>query len=156
MLQRAILVLAIFLAILVALTFGDALLSQAYAWISRLTGWVIHNFADIYAGLHYYLSTHATKVLLAIALTVPVSWWVFRNRDKELRSPANHRKIAIVLAICLGWLGAHRFYLGQIGWGVMYLLILWLFAPLVIVLGLIDAVRYFFMTDEQFTLVRSN
>lgn len=155
MLQRAILVIAIFLAILVALTFGDALLAQLYAWLSRLTGWVMHNFADLYEGMRYYLSTHTTKVLLAIGLTIPVSWWVFRNRQKELRNPANHRKIAIVLAICLGWLGAHKFYLGQIGWGIVYLLILWLFAPLVIVLSLIDAARYFFMTDEQFSLVRT-
>ncbi|SRR5690606_12586441 len=154
MLQRTILVIAIFLAILVALTFGDALLSQLYAWISHLTGWVVYNFADLFDGIQRYLSAHTTKVLLAIALTVPVSWWVFRNRQKELRNPANHRKIAIVLAICLGWLGAHRFYLGQIGWGIIYLLILWFFPPLVIVLALIDAVRYFFMTDEQFSVVR--
>jgi len=154
MLQRAILVAAIFLAILLALTFGQALLSQAYIWVSQLTGWVVHNFSDVFAGLHYYLSTHTTKVLVAIALTVPVSWWVFRSREKELRSPANHRKIAIVLAICLGWLGAHRFYLGQIGWGIIYLFIFWLFAPLVIVLALIDAVRYFFMTDDQFAVAR--
>ena len=155
MLQRAILIIAIFLAILVALTFGDVLLSQAYAWISRLTGWVMHNFADVIAGVQHFLSTHTTKVLLAIGLTVPVSWWVFHNREKELRNPANHRKIAIVLAICLGWLGAHRFYLGQIGWGIVYLLIFWFFPPLAIVLGLIDGIRYFFMTDEQFTVVKT-
>lgn len=154
MLQRAILVAAIFLAILLALTFGHVLLAQAYVWVSQLTGWVVYNFADVYDGLHYYISTHTTKVLLAIALTVPVSWWVFRSREKELRSPANHRKIAIVLAICLGWLGAHRFYLGQIGWGIIYLLIFWIFAPLVIVLSLIDAIRYFFMSDEQFAVAR--
>lgn len=154
MLQRAILVAAIFLAILLALTFGQALLAQAYVWISQLTGWVVYNFSDLYAGLHHYISNHTAKVLLAIALTIPVSWWVFRSREKELRSPANHRKIAIVLAICLGWLGAHRFYLGQIGWGIIYLLIFWLFAPLVIVLSLIDAIRYFFMSDEQFAIAR--
>src|SRR5690606_37122038 len=56
MLQRTILVIAIFFAILVALTFGDALLSQVYAWISRLTGWLVHNFSDLYAGIAYYLS----------------------------------------------------------------------------------------------------
>jgi TM2 domain-containing membrane protein YozV len=154
MLQRAILVVAIFIAILVALTFGDALLSQAYVWISQITGWMVRNFGDLYAELSYFVSTHSTKVLIAIALTVPVSWWVFRSREKELRNPANHRKIAIVLAICLGWLGAHRFYLGQVGWGIVYLLILWFFPPLVIVLALIDAVRYFFMTDEQFAIAR--
>ena len=154
MLQRAILVAAIFLAILLALTFGHALLAQAYVWISQLTGWMVYHFSDLYEGLHYYISNHTTKVLLAIALTIPVSWWVFRSRDKELRRPANHRKIAIVLAICLGWLGAHRFYLGQIGWGIVYLIIFWLFTPLVIVLSLIDAVRYFFMNDEQFAVAR--
>ena len=154
MLQRAILIIAIFLAILVALTFGDALLSQAYIWISQLTGWVVHNFSDVFAGIQHYLSTHTTKVVIAIALTIPVSWWVFRSREKELKNPANNRKIAIVLAICLGWLGAHRFYLGQIGSGLVYLLIFWFFPPLAIVLGLIDAVRYFFMTDEQFAVVK--
>jgi TM2 domain-containing membrane protein YozV len=155
MLQRVILVVAIFLAILLALTFGDALLSQLYVWISRLTGWVVHNFADVFAGLQHYLSTHSTKVLIALALTLPVSWWVFHTREKELRSPASQRKLAIVLALFLGWLGAHRFYLGQVGAGVIYLLILWFFPPLVIVLGLIDAVRYFFMTDEQFAVSRA-
>ncbi|HLU78252.1 MAG TPA: TM2 domain-containing protein [Burkholderiaceae bacterium] len=154
MLQRAILVVAIFLAILLALTFGHALLAQAYVWVARLTGWVIHNFSDVYWGLHHYISTHTTKVLLAIALTVPVSWWVFRNRGQELRSASSNRKVAIVLAICLGWLGAHHFYLGQIGRGVVYLLILWFFPPLVIVLSLIDAIRYFFMSDEQFAVSR--
>ena len=154
MLQRTILVIAIFLAILVALTFGDALLAHVYAWISQITGWLVHNFSDLYAGIRHYVSTHTTKVLLAIALTLPVSWWVLRSRNKELRQPANQRKIAIVLAICLGWLGVHRFYLGQIGAGVVYLIILWFFPPLAVVLGLIDAVRYFFMTDEQFTIAR--
>lgn len=155
MLQRVILIVAIFLAILLALTFGDALLSQLYEWISLLTGWVVHNFADVFAGLQHYLSTHSTKVLIALALTIPVSWWVFRTREKELRSPANRRKISIVLALFLGWLGAHRFYLGQVGAGIAYLLILWVFPPVVIMLGIIDAVRYFFMTDEQFASVRT-
>ncbi|TAM04246.1 MAG: TM2 domain-containing protein, partial [Pusillimonas sp.] len=62
----------------------------------------------------------------------------------------SQRKIAVVLAIFLGWLGAHRFYLGQIGWGVVYLVLFYLFTPLVIVLSLIDAVRYLFMSDDDF------
>ncbi len=154
MLQRAILVVAIFLAILLALTFGHALLAQAYVWLAHISQWVAHNFSDIYWSLRNYISAHTTKVLLAIALTIPVSWWVFRNRGQELRSPSTSRKLAIVLALCLGWLGAHHFYLGQIGRGIVYLIILWFFPPLVIVLSLIDAVRYFFMSDEQFAVAR--
>ena len=32
------------------------------------------------------------------------------------------RWIAVQLAVFLGWFGAHKFYLGQPGWGVLYLL----------------------------------
>ena len=32
------------------------------------------------------------------------------------------RWIAVLLAVFLGWFGAHKFYLGQPGWGVIYLL----------------------------------
>ena len=32
------------------------------------------------------------------------------------------RWIAVLLAVFLGWFGAHKFYLGQPGWGVLYLL----------------------------------
>lgn len=35
--------------------------------------------------------------------------------------------IAIVLCICLGWCGGHKFYEGKIGMGILYLLTLGLF-----------------------------
>ena len=43
-----------------------------------------------------------------------------------------HRKSdvsAILLAFFLGSFGAHRFYLGQTGWGILYLLFCWTFIP---------------------------
>lgn len=155
MLQKIILAIAVFIIILVALTFGETIVYEAFAWISHLTGLVIHNFSDVYFAIKHYVSIHAGKVLIALVLTVPISLWIIKSKGDELDKPTNHRKIAIVLAIFLGWLGAHRFYLGQIGWGVLYLLIFYFFAPLVIVLGLIDAVRYMFMSDEEFALVRT-
>ncbi|MDS1141084.1 TM2 domain-containing protein [Pusillimonas sp. SM2304] len=154
MLQKIILAIAIFIIILVALTFGETIAYDAFAWLSHLTGLVFHNFSDIYYAARDYVSTHATKVVIALALTVPISLWIIKTKSSELEKPTNHRKIAIVLAIFLGWLGAHRFYLGQIGWGIFYLIIFYLFAPLVIVLALIDAVRYMFMSDEEFALAR--
>lgn len=154
MIQKFVLAVAIFIIILVALTFGEAIAYDAFAWISHITGLVIHNFADIYHAIRGYIHLHAGKVALALALTVPISLWIIRSKGDELKRPTNHRKIAIVLAIFLGWLGAHRFYLGQIGWGVVYLIIFYVFAPLVIVLGLIDAIRYMFMSDEDFAPVR--
>src|SRR5690606_12083005 len=132
---------------LVALTFGETIAHDAFAWISHLTGLVIHNFSDIYDAIHHYAVTHTGKVVIALVLTVPICLWIIKTKDNELQKPTNHRKIAIVLALFLGWLGAHRFYLGQIGTGIIYLILLYLFVPLVVVLALIDAIRYMFMSD---------
>ena len=37
--------------------------------------------------------------------------------------------VAILFAFFLGSFGAHRFYLGQTGWGILYLLFCWTFIP---------------------------
>lgn len=150
MLKKIALIIAVFLIVLVALTFGEAIIHQALAWLSHLTGFVFHNFADVYYAARGYVTQHSTKVVIALLLTVPISYWIIRNQQGEPGRRYSPRKIAIVLAIFLGWLGAHRFYLGQIGWGIVYLIILYVFAPLVVALGLIDAARYLFMTDEEF------
>ncbi|HUH86726.1 MAG TPA: TM2 domain-containing protein [Pusillimonas sp.] len=156
MLKKIALVIAVFLIVLVALTFGEAIVRQAMAWFSYLTGIVIHNFSDLYYWVYDYAVLHRVKILIAMALTLPISYWVIKNKDSELGKRYSARKISIVLALFLGWLGAHRFYLGQIGWGILYLIILYLFAPLVVAISLIDAARYLFMTDEDFntTVVR--
>ena len=150
MLQKVLLPIAVFLVILVALTFGETIGREALAWFSYLTGLVFHNFADIYYAIQDYIDAHLNKVIIALVLTVPISIWLIRNKGSDLTRHANQRKIAIVLAIFLGWLGAHRFYLGQVGWGIVYLIIFYVFAPLVIVISLIDAIRYLFMSDDDF------
>jgi TM2 domain-containing membrane protein YozV len=48
--------------------------------------------------------------------------------------------VGVVLAVLLGHFGVHRFYLGEYGWGIVYLLFCWTFIPTV--LGVIEA---FFM-----------
>lgn len=156
MLKKIALVITVFLIVLVALTFGEAIVRQALAWFSYLTGIVFHNFSDLYYWVHDYVIQHRHKIIIALILTLPISYWVIKNKDSELGKRYSARKIAIVLAVFLGWLGAHRFYLGQIGWGIIYLIILYVFAPLVVAIGLIDAVRYLFMTDDDFntTVVR--
>ncbi|OWT57598.1 TM2 domain-containing protein [Candidimonas nitroreducens] len=150
MLQKIILACVVFIVILVALTFGESLLHQVFAWVSYLTGLVIQNFSDVYTVVLAYVHAHPTKVLLALVLTIPVCLWIIRNKGAELDRKASPRKIAIVLAIFLGWLGGHRFYLGQIGWGIVYLILFYVFTPLVVILSLIDAIRYAFMSDEEF------
>jgi TM2 domain-containing membrane protein YozV len=151
MFQKIFLPIVVFVVILVALTFGETVINDAFAWLSYLSGLVLHNFSDIYYAVQDYVARHASRVIVALALTVPISFWIIKNKGQELTRRTSRRKVAIVLAIFLGWLGGHRFYLGQIGWGITYLVIFYIFAPLVILLSLIDAVRYVFMSDEEFT-----
>lgn len=56
--------------------------------------------------------------------------------------------VAGVLAILLGGLGIHKFYLGKLGQGVLYLLFSWTGIPSII--GLIEGILYLFKSDEEF------
>ncbi len=55
---------------------------------------------------------------------------------------------AILLAIFLGGLGIHKFYLGKNGAGVLYLLFCWTFIPLI--LSILDAIGLLFTSKDQF------
>ncbi|WP_366249354.1 TM2 domain-containing protein [Terribacillus aidingensis] len=56
--------------------------------------------------------------------------------------------VAGVLGILLGNLGIHKFYLGQIGMGILYVVFCWTGIPGII--GLIEGVIYLFKSDEDF------
>ncbi|MEY3051975.1 MAG: hypothetical protein RLY31_1760 [Bacteroidota bacterium] len=56
--------------------------------------------------------------------------------------------VAGLLALFLGWFGLHRFYLGQVGRGLLYLFFCWF--PLVWVISLVDAILLFSMDDRMF------
>lgn len=53
-----------------------------------------------------------------------------------------------ILGILLGGLGAHKFYLGKTGKGILYLLLCWTFIPGII--GFIEGIQYLIMSDEDF------
>ncbi len=59
-----------------------------------------------------------------------------------------NRVVAALLAILLGSFGIHKFYLGEIGWGIAYLLFSWTFLPGLV--GIIEGILYLCMTDDQF------
>ncbi len=55
-----------------------------------------------------------------------------------------------VLAILLGGLGVHKFYLGRIGTGILYLIFCWTSIPSII--GLIEGIIYLCTDDKTFEL----
>jgi TM2 domain-containing membrane protein YozV len=59
-----------------------------------------------------------------------------------------NKGIAIVLALFMGGLGVHRFYVGRVGSGFLYLIFFWTFIPAI--LGLIEAIHWALMSDADF------
>ena len=59
-----------------------------------------------------------------------------------------NRVTAGVLGILLGGFGIHKFYLGKIGWGIIYLVFFWTCIPAII--GLIEGIKYLTMSDYEF------
>lgn len=87
--------------------------------------------------------------------------YAFQSAYQRASSDGPNKVVAALLAFFLGMIGAHKFYLGQIGMGVVYLLIgtvgwilFWfiLFIPQVIlaVVCLIEAIMYLSMSDADF------
>lgn len=80
-------------------------------------------------------------------------WW---NGTQWVPSPvppppvvAKHNKLtAGLLGILLGDFGAHKFYLGNTGMGILYLCFFWTFIPGII--GIIEGIQYLTMSDEDF------
>lgn len=57
---------------------------------------------------------------------------------------------AAILAIFLGGIGVHRFYLNQSGLGILYLLFCWTFIPLIV--SLIDFIWLLTMDENRFNM----
>lgn len=71
------------------------------------------------------------------------------GRSSFSDSPNGRNRLsAALLAAFLGLFGVHRFYLGQIGLGFLYLIFFWTFIPLIV--SIIDFVILCVMTDQEF------
>jgi TM2 domain-containing membrane protein YozV/RNA polymerase subunit RPABC4/transcription elongation factor Spt4 len=64
------------------------------------------------------------------------------------RDAEKSRGAAVLLALFLGGLGAHKFYLGEIALGILYLLFCWTFIPAFV--ALIEALVYLCMSNDDF------
>ena len=67
---------------------------------------------------------------------------------RQTSSTGKSKIAAGLFGIFLGGLGIHKFYLGEIGWGIVYLIFCWTFIPELV--GFIEGIIYFTMSDEAF------
>lgn len=58
------------------------------------------------------------------------------------------KTVAAILAILLGGFGIHKFYLRQVGWGIVYLVFCWSYIPAII--GFIEGIVLLTMSEEDF------
>ena len=64
-------------------------------------------------------------------------------------APNGKSKLAAALfALFLGGIGIHKFYLGRVGQGILYLLFCWTFIPALI--GFIEGILLLVMNDNDF------
>jgi len=53
-----------------------------------------------------------------------------------------------ILALFLGGFGVHKFYLGELGWGLLYLFFCWAWIPGIV--GFFEGIGLLLMTEEAF------
>lgn len=70
-----------------------------------------------------------------------------QTKEGESKSTKS-RSVAIVLALFLGGVGAHKFYLSKNAQGIVYFIFCWTFIPAII--GFLEAISYAFISDEKF------
>ena len=68
----------------------------------------------------------------------------------DLSWPVKSKITAGVLGILLGGLGVHKFYMGKIGMGIIYLVFCWTWIPGIV--GFIEGIMYLCSSDENFQL----
>lgn len=69
-------------------------------------------------------------------------------RQQTQANSGKDRTTTAILALLLGGLGAHHFYLGNTVRGVLYLIFVWTFIPAIV--GLIEGIIYLTKSDEEF------
>ncbi|MHA1792887.1 MAG: NINE protein [Promethearchaeota archaeon] len=87
----------------------------------------------------------ASPVEMRIHTDIPISQANYRTVN---RNTSPNKIVAGLLAIFLGGLGIHKFYLGKIGEGILYIIFCWTIIPSII--GFIEGIIYLVMSDDEF------
>lgn len=65
-------------------------------------------------------------------------------------SSSKSKAAATLWGAFLGGFGAHKFYMGSWGWGIVYLLTFWLYIPFIV--SMVEWIRYVCMKDVEFDM----
>ena len=74
-----------------------------------------------------------------------LSYCITKNRRKM-----KSRTTAWILALFLGGIGIHKFYLRKTAWGVVYLVFCWTYIPLIV--SFVEFIVLASMSDKEFNL----
>lgn len=67
---------------------------------------------------------------------------------RQRRATTKNKTTAGVLALLLGGIGVHKFYLGQTGLGILYLVFFWTFIPAIV--AFVEGIILLTMSDDTF------
>jgi len=70
------------------------------------------------------------------------------GRERNQYKSKKNKLFAALLAIFLGGFGIHKFYLGRVGWGIIYLIFSWTWIPMFV--GIIEGIVYLCMEEDSF------
>jgi TM2 domain-containing membrane protein YozV len=101
-----------------------------------------------HAGLSYWIAAGSAPGLFAGAgapsVPPPVG-------PATITTPSGKSRVSAALfAILLGSFGAHKFYMGDTGLGVLYLVFFWTGIPGIV--GIIEGILYLTKTDQEFAI----
>lgn len=82
------------------------------------------------------------------AIACPFCGRSLQAGPRQTLIPAKSRIAAGLLAIFLGGFGIHKFYMGQVGMGILYLLFSWTIIPSL--LGIIEGIIYLCESNARF------
>jgi len=69
-------------------------------------------------------------------------------KQKNTKTSNKSKTTAAILAFFLGGFGVHKFYLGQIGLGILYLVFFWTFIPAIV--AFIEFIILLTMSEDTF------
>jgi len=91
---------------------------------------------------------HACAAVLDVRAELCPRCGVRQNDAATSSGSGRNKTTAGIFALLLGGLGIHKFYLGKIGMGIIYVLFCWTFIPAIA--GFIEGIIYLSMSDQAF------